>query len=98
MAYKKIGDAHFRLGNIDSALEYLLKAVPLFEIVKSAHFIGTTSASILNIYLEKDNLMEAEKYLEILKQMADESQMKSIHERHMMSEALLFMKSSDLFS
>ena len=95
MAYRATGDAYRRLGQIDNALENRLKNVELFEFLRVPIHKAFILSDIIYIYVERKNFTDAKKYLGILKELYEQTNNKYVKYRLLMSEALIFMKSSD---
>ncbi len=96
MAYRAIAYSYHRLSQTDNALEYYLKALETFQRIggplHGAHIIS----SIIDIYVENNNLNQAKEYFEMLKQIDEKVDMKTVHHKRQLSEALIFMKSSEV--
>jgi tetratricopeptide (TPR) repeat protein len=95
MAYRTIAYSYHRLKQNDKALDYYLKALELFQKVGAPHHGTHLIYSIIDIYMEKNNPEKAKQYLEMLRQIDEKIDIKTIHHRRQLSEALVFMKSSD---
>lgn len=94
MAYRLIAFSYHRIGQLDNALEYYLKTFESFEIYKGPFHHSPILVGIIEVYAEKNNLEQAEKYLQIFKQIDEQTNLPLIRHRRLMAEAVVLMKSS----
>jgi len=95
MAYRLIAFSYHRIGQLDNSLEYYLKTFESFEIYKGPLHHSPILVGIIEIYAEKNNLEQAEKYLQILKQIDEQTNIPMIKHRRQMAEAVVLMKNSN---
>ena len=96
MAYRAVAYCYHRLRQIDNALEYYLKALEVFRKIDGPLHGSHIITSIIELYMERNNPEQAMKYLDMLKQIDEKVDIKTINHRRRFSEALVFMKSSDI--
>ncbi|TET76779.1 MAG: tetratricopeptide repeat protein, partial [Candidatus Heimdallarchaeota archaeon] len=94
MAYRLIAFSYHRIGQLDNALEYYLKIFESFEVYKGPFYHSPILGGIIEVYAEKNNLEQAEKYLQIFKQIDEQTNLPMIRHRRLMAEAVVLMKSS----
>ena len=92
IAYRAVGQGYRNLGNIEKSLECRLKNVELFEFFRSAFHHSLILFEIIEIYVNKNKLEEAEKYLLMLEQIKDNTDLDTVTHRYLASKALIFMK------
>ena len=95
MATERIARCYRSLGEINKALEFRHKGIELFEFLKTAMYEALVLSDIIDIYLERNEQSLAEEYLEMFIQIDDKTDSKPVHNRRLMSEALVYMRSSD---
>ena len=95
MAYRTIAFSYHRIGQLDNALEYYLKIFESYEIYKGPFHHSPILVGIIEVYTEKNNLEQAEKYFQIFKQIDEQTNLPMIRNRRKMAEAVVLMKSSN---
>ncbi|MCE7739744.1 MAG: tetratricopeptide repeat protein [Candidatus Heimdallarchaeota archaeon] len=96
LAYMMSANVYYRLGEIDKALENIKKSLDLSEVYKSPFSKARILSSVIMIYLDKNDILQAESYLKIFKKLYEEHQATAdIKPRFHFSEASFLMKSSD---
>ena len=96
ISYRLSAEVYYRSGEIDKALENTKKSLDLSEVYKSPFIKARILSAIITIYMDKNDVLQAESYLKSFKKLYEEHQTTvDIKPRFHFSEALIFMKSSD---
>ncbi len=95
IAIARLGEVYRRLGDIEKALEFRLRSVDYFSYFKSQFHKAHILVDLIEIFLDKNELTEAEKYLEVFKQAIAEEKIDFSRHRYLYCEAQIYMKKSE---